>query len=136
MELVKTMMISAAGMRAQSQRIRVIAENLANADSLAKGPGGEPYRRKVLTFENMLDRQLGVGLVKAGKIGIDRSEFPLKYDPGHPAANRDGYVQLPNVNGLIEIMDMREAQRSYEANLKMIEAARGMLTRTIEILRG
>ncbi len=135
MELLKTMMISAAGMRAQEQRIRVISENLANASSLARGPGGEPYRRKVVTFTNVLDRELGIETVRVGKIGRDSSEFPLKFDPGHPAANADGYVRLPNVNGLIEMMDMREAQRSYEANLKVIEAARDMLMRTLEVLQ-
>ena len=136
MELIKSMMISAAGLRAQSRRMRVIAENLANANSMPSAPGGEPYRRKVLTFQNMLDRQLGVSLVKVGRVDVDRSDFPMKYDPGHPAADRSGYVQLPNVNGLIEIMDMRQAQRSYEANLKTIEAARDMLKRTIDILHG
>jgi len=135
MELIKTMMISAAGMRAQNQRIRVISENLANASSLARGPGGEPYRRKVVTFTNVLDRELGIEAVRVRKIGEDGSEFPLKFDPGHPAANGDGYVRLPNVNGLIEMMDMREAQRSYEANLKVIETARSMLMRTLEALQ-
>ncbi len=135
MELLKTMMISAAGMRAQEQRIRVISENLANASSLARKPGGEPYRRKVVTFTNVLDRELGVETVRVRKIERDSSEFPLKFDPGHPAANADGYVSLPNVNGLIEMMDMREAQRSYEANLKVIEAARDMLMRTLEVLQ-
>ena len=135
MELLKTMMISAAGMRAQEQRIRVISENLANASSLARNSEGEPYRRKVVTFTNVLDRELGVETVRVRKIGKDSSEFPLKFDPGHPAANADGYVSLPNVNGLIEMMDMREAQRSYEANLKVIEAARDMLMRTLEVLQ-
>jgi flagellar basal-body rod protein FlgC len=129
------MMISAAGMRAQEQRIRVISENLANASSLARNPAGEPYRRKVVTFTNVLDRELGVETVRVRKIDRDSSEFPLKFDPGHPAANADGYVSLPNVNGLIEMMDMREAQRSYEANLKVIEAARDMLMRTLEVLQ-
>ena len=135
MDLLKTMMISAAGMRVQEQRIRVISENLANASSLARNPGGEPYRRKVVTFTNVLDRELGVETVRVRKIERDSSEFPLKFDPGHPAANADGYVSLPNVNGLIEMMDMREAQRSYEANLKVIEAARDMLMRTLEVLQ-
>jgi flagellar basal-body rod protein FlgC len=135
MELIKTMMISAAGMRAQNQRIRVISENLANASSMARGPDGEPYRRKVVTFTNVLDRELGIEAVRVRKIDQDRSEFPLKFDPGHPSANGDGYVRLPNVNGLVEMMDMREAQRSYEANLKVIETARNMLMRTLEVLQ-
>ena len=136
MDLIKAMMISAAGMRAQSQRMRVISENLANANSLSGKSGGEPYRRQLVAFKNVLDRRLGIDLVKLAKVDVDHSEFPLKYDPGHPAANGDGYVRLPNVNGLVEMMDMRQAQRSYEANLKIIEAARDMLSRTIGILRG
>ena len=136
MDLNKAMMISASGMRAQSRRLRIISENLANTNSTSRTPGGEPYRRKVMTFRTELDRNLGVKLVKPGKISRDQTEFTLKYDPAHPAANADGYVMLPNVNGLIEMMDMREAQRSYEANLKVIEAARGMLKLTIEALRG
>ncbi len=135
MELIKTMMISAAGMRAQNHRIRVISENLANSSSLSRGADGEPYRRKVVTFTNVLDRELGVELVRMRKITEDQSEFPLKFDPGHPAANGNGYIQLPNVTGLIEMMDMREAQRSYEANLKVIETARDMLMRTLEMLQ-
>ena len=135
MELSKTMMISASAMRAQSRRLRIISENLANTNSTARTPGGEPYRRQVMTFRTELDRNLGVKLVKPGKITRDQTEFSLKYDPAHPAANADGYVMLPNVNGLIEMMDMREAQRGYEANLKVIEAARGMLKMTIQALR-
>jgi flagellar basal-body rod protein FlgC len=136
MDLNKTMMISASGMRAQSRRLRVISENLANTNSTSRMPGGEPYRRKVMTFRTELDRNLGVELVKPGKVTRDPTEFSLKYDPAHPAADANGYVKLPNVNGLIEMMDMREAQRGYEANLKVIEAARGMLKLTIEALRG
>jgi flagellar basal-body rod protein FlgC len=136
MELGKSMMISASGMRAQAQRLRVISENLANANSTSRTPGEEPYRRKIVTFRNVLDRDIGAEMVEPAKITRDPSEFALKYDPAHPAANADGYVQLPNVNGLIEMMDMREAQRSYEANLKVIEAARGMLMQTIDLLRG
>jgi flagellar basal-body rod protein FlgC len=136
MELGKSMMISASGMRAQAQRLRVISENLANANSTSRTPGDEPYRRKIVTFRNVLDRDIGAEMVEPAKITRDPSEFALKYDPAHPAANADGYVQLPNVNGLIEMMDMREAQRSYEANLKVIEAARGMLMQTIDLLRG
>ncbi len=135
MELIKSMMVSAAGLRAQSERMRVISENLANANSVAAGPDGEPYRRKVLTFENVLDRELGVSLVEVGRTVLDRSEFPLKFDPGHPAADAAGYVKQPNVNSLVEIMDMREAQRSYEANLNVIQASRDMLMRTIDLLK-
>ena len=107
MDLNKAMMISASGMRAQSRRLRIISENLANTNSTSRTPGGEPYRRKVMTFRTELDRNLGVKLVKPGKISRDQTEFTLKYDPAHPAANADGYVMPPNVNGLIEMAARR-----------------------------
>ena len=135
MDLMDTLAISAAGMRVQGERLRVISENIANVDSVSEVPGGDPYRRKTITFQNALDREMGVNLVKVKKVGLDPSEFTRKYDPSNPAADKSGYVKLPNVNSLIEMNDMREAQRSYEANLKVIEVARGMLTRTIDILR-
>lgn len=135
MDLDKSMNISAAGMRSQGTRLRVIAENIANSDSTAQTPGGEPYRRKLVTFENELDRAIGVETVRVDSIVADRSSFGRRYEPGHPAADEDGYVLTPNVNSLMEISDMREAQRSYEANLKAVEAARAMLQKTIDILR-
>ena len=135
MDLMDSLAISAAGMRVQGERLRVISENIANADSVAEHAGGDPYRRKTITFQNALDREMGVNLVKVKKVGLDPSEFTRKYDPSNPAADKSGYVKLPNVNALIEMNDMREAQRSYEANLKVIEVARGMLTRTIDLLR-
>jgi flagellar basal-body rod protein FlgC len=135
MDLMQSLMISAAGMKVQGERLRVVAENLANADSVAEKPGADPYRRKTITFRNELDRQLGIETVQVDKVGTDRSDFRMKYDPGNPAADEKGYVKLPNVNSLIEMTDMREAQRSYEANLKAIEVARGMLQRTIDLLR-
>jgi flagellar basal-body rod protein FlgC len=135
MDLMESLMISAAGMRVQGERLRVISENIANVDSVSEVPGGDPYRRKTITFQNALDREMGVNLVKVKKVGLDPSEFTRKYDPSNPAADKSGYVKLPNVNALIEMNDMREAQRSYEANLKVIEVARGMLTRTIDLLR-
>jgi flagellar basal-body rod protein FlgC len=135
MDLMESLMISAAGMRVQGERLRVISENVANADSVSEVPGCDPYRRKTITFQNALDRELGVNLVKVKKVGLDPSEFTRKYDPNNPAADRSGYVKLPNVNALIEMNDMREAQRSYEANLKVIEVSRGMLQRTIDLLR-
>jgi flagellar basal-body rod protein FlgC len=131
MELKNAMKISAAGMRAQG----VISENLANADSLAKTPGGDPYRRKVVSFKSELDRATGANLVRAQKPTYDRSDFELKYDPGHPAANADGYVKMPNVKSVIEMADMREAQRTYEANLNVVDTAKQMITRTIDLLR-
>src|SRR5690242_7099355 len=136
MDLSKTLKISAAGMQAQNARMRTIAENLANADSLAESPGADPYRRKMLTFKNALDRATGVELVRADKVIRDKSEFQKRFDPSHPAADADGYVLAPNVNSLVEVMDMRQAQRSYEANLSVIEVAKTMLLRTIDILRG
>ncbi len=135
MDLLKALKISAAGMKAQGVRLRVIAENMANANSLAAEPGGEPYRRKVITFKNVLDRTFGVRKVEISKITVDRSDFKTKYDPAHPSADEDGYVLMPNVNTMVEMMDMREAQRSYSANLSVIEASKTMLMRTIDILR-
>ncbi len=135
MDLMESLMISAAGMRVQGERLRVISENVANVDSVSEIPGGDPYRRKTITFKNALDREMGVNLVRVKKVGLDPSEFTRRYDPSNPAADQAGYVKLPNVNSLIEMNDMREAQRSYEANLKVIEVARGMLQRTIDILR-
>lgn len=127
--------IALAGMKVQSQRLRTISENLANADSLAQTPEGKPYSRKVVTFKNELDRELGTKLVKVDKVQADRSDFQRRYDPKHPAADREGYVLAPNVNPLIELMDMREAQRSYEANMKVIETSRALGDRTMELLK-
>ncbi|PCJ71781.1 MAG: flagellar basal body rod protein FlgC [Rhodobiaceae bacterium] len=135
MDLVKSMMIAASGMRAQSGRMRVLAENIANAQSTATTEGGEPYRRQIVTFRSELDRELGANVVRVGKPIQDQSAFELKYMPGHPAADENGYVEMPNVNGLVEAMDMKEAQRSYEANLNMIQVSRRMLSQTIELLR-
>ena len=134
-DLMKSIVVSSSGMRVQGERMRVIAENMANAESLAQKPGGSPYRRKVLTFRNVLSRELDVDLVRIGQRTFDRSAFGKKLDPGHPAADGDGYVLQTNVSGLIEFMDMREAQRSYEANLNVINTAKGMMMRTIDILR-
>jgi len=122
-------------MKVQGTRLRVISENLANADSLPTGPGKSPYRRKNIQFQNVLNRELGLNLVKVKKIGVDKSEFNRRFDPGHPAADEKGYVQTPNVKTLIEVMDMREAQRSYEANLTAIRTARSMMRATIDLLR-
>jgi len=134
-DIIKTMRISGAGMRAQGQRLRVISENLANANSLPQEPGQKPYRRKVITFKNVLDRTIGLETVRTGKIRPDRSDFGKRYEPSHPAADADGYVQTPNVNTMIEMTDMREAQRSYEANLSVIKTSKQMLNQTIELLR-
>ncbi|MFN3688079.1 flagellar basal body rod protein FlgC [Salinarimonas sp.] len=135
MDFLKTISLAASGLKAQAGRMRIIAENLANADSTATTPGGDPYRRKVPTFQNRLDRELGAHVVRLGRIQTDQSEFRTRFDPGHPAADENGEVKLPNVNSLVEAMDMREAQRSYEANLNLVAATRRMITRTIDILR-
>ena len=134
-DLMKTMRLSAAGMKAQGTRLRVISENVANADSLPTEPGKQPYRRRVVTFKNELDRATGLQTVRVKNVRPDRGEFPQRFDPGHPGADANGYVRTPNVNPLIEMSDMREAQRSYEANLNTLKAARTMLQGTIEILR-
>lgn len=128
--------IAATGLHAQSARMRVIAENIANADSTATTPGGEPYRRRVPTFETVMNNELGGRVVSMGKLAYDQSDFNNRYEPGHPAADAKGYVQYPNVNTLIETMDMREAQRSYEANLNVVSVTRQMLGQTLDILRG
>lgn len=134
-ELSKSTQIAISGMKVQSQRLRVISENMANVDSTAQSPEGLPYRRKVVTFKNELDRSTGINKVKVDKVQGDTSDFQRRYDPKHPAADREGYVLTPNVNPLIEMMDMREAQRSYEANMNVINTSRSLLSRTVEMLR-
>lgn len=135
MDLSKAMLISASGMKAQSVRMRIISENLANSDSLPSSPNAQPYRRKVVSFADVLNRKEDVTEVKVGKVDFDKSEFGKRYQPGHPAADADGYVQTPNVNSLLEVMDLKQAQRSYEANINAIETAKSMITRTIELMR-
>lgn len=135
-DMFDAMTISAFGMRAQGERTRVISENIANSGTAPLSPNEDPYSRKVITFKNEMDRQYGHNLVKVEDITDDRrSDFKLKYMPDHPGANEAGYVQMPNVNILIEMNDMREAQRSYEANLGMIEQSRNMMFQTIDLLR-
>jgi flagellar basal-body rod protein FlgC len=135
MDLTKALDISASGMNAQSARLRVIAENLANQDTTGSTPGAEPYRRKTVTFEDAMDRTTGAPQLRVKTVGRDKTAFPLRYDPSHPAADARGYVQTSNVNSFVEVMDMREAQRSYNANLSVMQVSRGMLTRTIEMLK-
>lgn len=134
-EIQKAQRIALSGMKAQTQRLRVISENLANADSLPETPDATPYQRKTVTFKQALDRANGFTGVKVDKVRNDQSEFLRRLDPKHPAADRDGYVLAPNVNPLIELMDLREAQRSYEANLSVISSSRQLISRTIEMLR-
>ena len=140
MDLDHALRVSAAGLQAQSTRLRVVAENLANRDSTGSSPGADPYRRKTVTFNAHVERSLnggggGVSTVKVSRIGTASGDFVETYDPAHPAADARGYVKRPNVDSLVEIMDMREAQRSYSANVSVLEVTRGMLTRIIETLR-
>ena len=135
MDFLKAMAIAASGLRAQAGRMRIISENIANADSTPTGPRSDPYRRKVPSFRSEVDRALNVQLVELGKTRTDTSDFQVKYEPGHPAADKNGNVKFPNVNPILEMTDMREAQRSYEANINVITATRRMLQRTIDILK-
>ena len=136
MDFDATIRVAASGLTAQGSRLKVIAENLANADSTGTTPGAEPYRRKIVTFRSVLDKTTGADLVKTGATQTAGGDFERRYDPSHPAADAQGYVMMPNVNPLLEMMDMREAQRSYEANLNVIDAARNMLSRAIDLLHG
>ncbi len=135
MDITKALTISARGMDVQTARLRTIAENLANQDTTGSTPGADPYRRKVITFENRMDEAVGAPTVRVKTIAPDKSELPTRYDPSHPAADAKGYVRTPNVNSFIEVMDMREAQRGYSANMNVMEVTRSMLTRTIEMLK-
>ena len=135
MDLVKALQISAHGLKAQGSRLRVIAENVANADSIPQNPEEQPYRRKLVSFANTLNRALGFETVRVRDVVPDRSDFGRRFEPGHPGADAEGYIRTPNVKSVIEMADMREAQRSYEANLKVIEASRSMLQRAIAVLR-
>ena len=128
MDFLKTISVAASGLKAQSGRMRVIAENIANADSTADKPGVDPYRRKVPSFDRHFDRDLEANVVAMGRVALDRCAFRSRFEPGHPAADATGEVMLPNVNSLVETMDMREAQRSYEANLNLISATRRMIS--------
>ena len=135
MDFLKSMGIAASGLRAQAGRMRVLSENIANADSTASAAGGDPYRRKIPTFTSEIDRALDARILKMGKIAQDQSNFKFKYDPSHPAADAQGNVKFPNVNSLVEMSDLKEAQRSYEANLNIVSATRRMIQRTLDILR-
>ncbi|SBW01100.1 Flagellar basal-body rod protein FlgC [uncultured Alphaproteobacteria bacterium] len=127
--------VSTSGMKAQATRLRVVSENIANADSVGTQPGEAPYRRKTVSFKEEVDKSLGADLVRVKKIGVDRSDFEKRYEPNHPAADADGYVSLPNVNPLVEMMDMREAQRGYEANLNAMQISRQMISKTVDMLK-
>jgi flagellar basal-body rod protein FlgC len=133
--LSQAMATAASGMRAETLRLRAVAENLANANSTAATPGGTPYQRKLSTFEEAVDKATGASIVRAGPVVLDATPFHRVYDPSHPAAGPDGYVEMPNVSEPIEAADMREAERSYEANLATLTQARSMFTKTLDILK-
>lgn len=126
--------IASSAMRAQQERLRVTAENMANADSAATEPGGDPYRRKVVTFGEMVDERTGANMVRVEDVREDPSDFRLEYDPSHPAADAAGYVKMPNVNAIVELGNMREATRSYEANMNLYESGRKMRSQLIDML--
>jgi len=134
MDFSKSMAVAASGMRAQTERMKVIAENIANANSTSPIKGADPYRRKIATITANFDAELGATLVSSGKPLTDKSEFKSQYDPGNPNADAQGYVKLPNVDSLVEILDMREAQRSYEANLNVIDSTKQMMSNTVNLL--
>jgi flagellar basal-body rod protein FlgC len=134
MDFSKSMAVAASGMRAQTERMKTISENIANANSTSPVKGADPYRRKVATIKPDFDRELDATMVKAGKPLADKSDFRSQYDPGNPNADKQGYVKLPNVDSLVEIMDMREAQRSYEADLSVMESTKQMLAKTVGLL--
>jgi flagellar basal-body rod protein FlgC len=136
MDFVKSIAIAASGLRAQAGRMRVLSENIANASSTASRPGGEPYRRRIPTFTSEIDHVLNARMIALGPIRTDPSEFQSKHEPGHPGADTKGYVKYPNVNTLVELNDIRDAQRSYEANVNVVTATRRMIQRTLDILRG
>jgi flagellar basal-body rod protein FlgC len=135
MDFDDTLKVSAAAMTAQTTRLRIIAENIANSGSTANTPGADPYRRKIVTFRNELDRATGGKLVKVDKVLPDASSFELRYSPGHPAADANGYVRYPNVNSMIEMADLKDANRSYQANVDVIDVAKSMLSRAIGLLQ-
>ena len=126
--------IAASALRAQQQRMRLIAENLANSDSTSKTPGGDPYQRQTPIFETKL-LEAGAKGVQMSRVGKDKTPFREEYQPGNPAADTKGYVKMPNVDPLIESLDMREAQRAYEANLSVIETSRALQSSTIDLLK-
>jgi len=133
--LIASMKVAASGLEAQSTRIRIVSENLANARSTGDTPGADPFRRKTVSFAAELDRATGASLVEVARLGEDETDFSTEFDPGNPAANEQGIVKLPNVNVLIEMADMREANRSYEANLQSIKQSRDLIGATIDLLR-
>lgn len=135
MDLLDTIHVSSSGMKAQQDRLKIVSQNIANAESVGTRSGQAPYRRKTISFKNALDKESGVQMVQTKKVGTDKSDFTRKYEPNHPNSDAQGYVLYPNVNPINEMMDMREARRSYEANLNMVESSKAMLSQTINLLR-
>ena len=133
--LSKISATAASGMRAQGDRLRIVSENLANSSSTSQVAGGNPYRRKTISFESVMDPKTGAAIVQAATVDRDQTDFTLRYDPSHPAADENGYIKMPNVNPLIEMSNMREAARSYEANLAMLDKARDMRQQLVELLK-
>ncbi|ABR59115.1 flagellar basal body rod protein FlgC [Sinorhizobium medicae] len=133
--LTSALKVSASGLQAESTRLRIVSENIANARSTGDAPGTDPYRRKTISFAAEVDRASGASLVEVERLGTDDSDFNVEFDPGNPAADEKGMVKLPNVNILIEMADMREANRAYEANLQTIKQARDLISQTIDLLR-
>ena len=134
-DLANSLYIASSGMAAQSERLKIIAQNIANADNVGQKPDDTPYRRKIISFKNVMDKQLGVPRVQVSKIGVDSSEFRTKYDPTHPAANAEGYIFLPNVNSMIENGDLKEAERTYAANVNVVEVTKSMLQNTLGLIK-
>ncbi|MDQ0456984.1 flagellar basal body rod protein FlgC [Rhizobium paknamense] len=133
--LSSALKIAGSGLEAQATRLRIVSENIANAQSTGDTPGADPYRRKTITFGSEVDRLTGAQVVKVEKLGFDQSKFVEEYDPGNPAADAKGYVKMPNVNVLIEMGDMREANRTYEANLQSVKQTRDLITSTLDLLK-
>ena len=133
--LQASLRVVGSGLAAQSARLRVISENLANAQSTGATPGADPYRRKTITFESELDKASGMNVVQVKDIGTDPTDFQTEQDPGNPAADSNGVVKLPNVNIITEMADMREANRSYEADLQVFKQSRDLVSMTIDLLK-
>lgn len=134
MDLNDTVAISTAGLRAQTDRLKVVAQNIANADSVATTSGGQPYKRQTISFKNVMNKEIGAKVIKVDKIGVDKADPVQKYEPSNPVADKNGYVLYPNINKAVEMIDMQEARRSYEANLNMIEASKSMISQTVNLL--
>ncbi len=134
-DLKNAMGVAHSGLQAQSARMRIISQNIANADSVGTRPGADPYQRQTISFKNVMDKEMGVKKVVVDRYGNDPTPFPTIYQPGHPAADVDGYVKMPNLSPVIEQADLKEAQRAYEANLGVVDVSKRMLERTIDLLR-